>query len=160
MAHLDIAYVGPGIAVPTWRNGTNDPWATIEWSPADDYDEYLDTGGHHQNAGGPSFVNGPALVIGALQMRLEGMPVSQVQVRPYHITANGSGTRLWTGPAIDETTTDTDHNPAVTHYALPLGLRVPASRRLRLEIMQAHQTSDYPDGLLKWAQLVARVDNL
>lgn len=164
MPHLDIAYTGPGIAVPTWRNGTDDPWATLEFSAASAYGEYFDDGHHHADGGGPSFVNGHAFIHGSLILRLEGMPVSQCQIRPYLVLADGSGQRASTSAifkmALDEETTDTDHDPAVTHYAVPIDIHVPAGRRLRLEMMQAHQTSDFPDGLIKYAHLVARVDEL
>ena len=169
MSHLDIAYVGPGLAVPTWTPDDND-FATIYFSPAPGastvtasnpaYDRYYDDGHHHNDLGtSPSVCTGDAFFHGSLKMRLEGMPTYQVQVRPYHISVS-TGARLWTGPSYHEKLMDVDHDPAVTHWTVAIDERVPDGRRLRLEVAQMHQNNDFPDGVLKWCNLVAKIDEL
>lgn len=170
MPHLDLAYVGPGLAVPTWTPDDND-FATIFFSPKPGastvsasnpaYSGYFDDGSHHNDNGtSPSVCTGDAFFHGSLKMRLEGMATFQVQVRPYRILADGSGSRVWTGPSYHEKIMDTDHDPAVTHWTVAVDERVPVGQRLRLEIAQMHTTNDFPDGLLKWCNLVARIDEL
>jgi len=69
-------YVSAGLGEPHFPPNT---WVTVRWD-----EEYSDAGHHHRNAGGPSFVKGPARYTGTVAVRIEGLaPGTEIQARAF-----------------------------------------------------------------------------